>query len=261
MSYKAHAMLADALYQADAGHSNIDSVIEQAEKSVAPLDDLPDLKNVPLAYLALGQYYLTKGDVSAGRDAQAYRKSVRALERSISIFSASDSRYRNEHGSQLVALPAASPRYVDAFGLLSTAWLRLGENPRAFEAALKARSLDPDNPEVYRQLANVLLAEGRPEQAAEKLMEGAIATADPGLRGDLFNLYQKGADPNGCAIVAEGSGSAINPSCGTVHRDICAASAEIIKLRTQTGRRDLAAETANTAVKDFGCPAGQLRSP
>jgi tetratricopeptide (TPR) repeat protein len=257
--------LADALYQRDPGHSNIDSVIEEAEKSVAPLNGLPDLKNVPAAYLALGQYYLTKGDTSgdtsAGQKAQAYRRSVQALQRSISIFAASDRRYRNEHSApEAAALPPASPQYVDAFGLLSTAWLRLGENQRALEAAMGTLSLEPDSPEVYRQFANVLLAEGRPEQAAEKLMEGAIATADPGLRQDLFKLYQNGGDPKGCAIQTEASGSAINPACETVHRDICTASAEVIKLRTQTGRRDLADETRNTAVMDFGCPAAQLRS-
>lgn len=262
MSYKAHALLADALYQADAGHSNIDRVIEEAEKSMTPLDGLPDLNNVAAAYLEAGQYYLTKGDVSAGRDPQAYRKSVQALQRSIAIFEASDRRYRDEHSARgASALAAASPHYVDAYGLLSAAWLRLGENRRAFEAAIGARSLEPDNPEVYRQLATVLLADGHPEQAAEKLMEGAIATADPGLREDLFKLYQHGGDPKGCAILTEASGSAIDPSCETVHRDICTASAEIVKLRTQTGRRDLADETRNTAVMDFGCPAGQPGSP
>jgi protein O-mannosyl-transferase len=265
MSYKAHAMLADALYQRDPGHANIDIVIAEAEKSVAALNGLPDLQNVPTAYLALGQYYLMKGDTSGGTSAeektQAYRRSVQALQRSISIFAASDRRYRNEHSAAVAAaLPPASPQYVDAFGLLSTAWLRLGENPKALEAAVQTLSLEPDDPEVYRQFANVLLADGRPEQAAEKLMAGAIATADPGLRQDLFKLYQNGGDPKGCAIQTDALGSAINPACETVHHDICTASAEVIKLRTQTGRTDLADETRNTAVADFGCPVGQFGS-
>jgi tetratricopeptide (TPR) repeat protein len=256
MSYKAHALLADALYQADTGHSNIGRVIEEAEKSVAPLDALPDLENVPTAYLALGQYYLTQGDVSSGRDVPAYRRAVQAFQRSIAIYKASD----RQHGDPASSL-AVSSHYVDACGLLSTAWLRLGEDREAFDAAIWARSLDPDNPEVYRQIVNVLMAGGHPEQATEKLMEGAIATADPGLRADLLKLYKNGGDPKGCAILTDASGSAINPSCETVHRDICSASAEIIKLRTQTGRKDLADETRNTATTEFGCPAAELRSP
>jgi tetratricopeptide (TPR) repeat protein len=256
MSYKAHALLADALYQADTGHSNIVRVIEEGEKSVAPLAALPDLESVPTAYLALGQYYLTQGDVSSGHDVPAYRRAVQAFQRSIAIYKASDIPH-GDPGSSL----AASSHYVDACGLLSTAWLRLGENREAFDAAMWARSLDPDNPEVYRQIVNVLMAGGHPEQAAEKLMEGAIATADPGLRADLIKLYQNGGDPKGCAILTDASGSAINPSCETVHRDICTASAEIIKLRTQTGRKDLADETRDTAVTEFGCPAAGLRSP
>jgi protein O-mannosyl-transferase len=265
MSYKAHALLAGALYQAETGHSNIGRVIEEGEKSVAPLNTLPDSENVPTAYLALGQYYLTQGDVSAGRDPQAYRRSVRALQRSIAIFKASDRRYGEEYrasgASESTSFGAASVHYVDACGILSTVWLRLGENREAFDAAMWARSLDPDNPEVYRQIANVLLAGGHPEQAAEKLMAGAIATADPGLRADLLKLYQNGGDPKGCAILNDASASAIDPSCETVHRDICTASAEIIQLRTQTGRKDLADETRNTAVTEFGCPAAELRNP
>ncbi len=97
MSYKAHAQLADALYQTDTAHSNIGRVIEEAEKSVAPLDALPDLENVPTAYLALGQYYLTQGDISSGRDIPAYQKAVHAFQRSIAIYKASDRRYRDEH--------------------------------------------------------------------------------------------------------------------------------------------------------------------
>lgn len=254
MSYKGHAMLADALYRADSAHTNIDRVIEEAEKSLAPLDALPDLHNVPAAYLEAGQYYITKGDASGGRAPQAYRRSAQVLQRCVAIFEASDKRQSDS------AFAPASAQYIDAYGLLSTAWLRLGDNSRAFEAAMAARGLQPDNPEVYRQVATVLVAEGQPERAAEKLMEGAIATADPGLREDLFRLYQHGGDPKGCAILNGPSGSAINPSCETVHRDICTASAEVVKLRTQTGRRDLADETRNTAIVDFGCPAEQLGS-
>ncbi len=259
LSYKAHALLADALYRADATHGNIDRVVEEAEKSIAPLDPLPDFENVPAAYLAAGEYYLTKGDVSSGRDPEAYRKSVQALGRSIKIFEASDQRFRDEHSMAAdSAQAAANPQYLNAYGLLSTAWLRLGENRKALEAAFGARSLEPDNPETYRQIASVLIAGGHPEQAAENLMAGAIATADPGLRDDLFKLYRSGGDPKGCAVLAGPTGLAINPSCETVHHDICMASAEIIKLRTQVGRRDLAEETRNTAIADFGCSAEQL---
>ncbi len=251
-SYKAHAMLAAALYDTDSSRSNIDSVIDQAEASVKPLNKLPDSKNVPLAYLKLGEYYLAKGDLAPGQTEQTYGRSIQALERSVSLFESSENRYRREHAR---LTDPVSPQYISALGLLSTARLRIKDYSRALEAAMTARLLDPDNPEIYRQLATVLLAENRPEQAAEKLMEGAIATSDSGLRQELFKLYQNGGDPNGCAIRTEGASADIDPSCKTVHRDICIASAEIVKLRIQTGRKDLADETANTAAKEFGCQA------
>lgn len=258
MSYKAHAMMAASLYETDSSHSNIDSVINQAEASVKPLNELPDSRSVPLAYLKLGEYYLAKGDLSKRQTEQEYTRSIQALQKSVALFEFSERRYRREH---VQLTDAISPQYVNALGLLSTARLRIKDNAGALAAVIEAQRLEPDNTEVYRQLATVLLAENHPEQAAEKLMEGAIATADSELRQDLFKLYQNGGDPNGCAIRTEASGSEIDPSCKTVHHDICIASAEIVKLRLQTGRKDLADETRNTAINEFGCPAEQIRIP
>ena len=59
----------------------------------------------------------------------------------------------------------------------------------------------------------------------------------------------------------KGLSADIDPSCKTVHRDICIASRNCASCASQTGRKDLADETRNTAAKEFGCQAEELRSP
>jgi len=44
-SFKSHKLLAWAMHEADPGHANIDTVIEEAEKGLAPLRDLPDARS------------------------------------------------------------------------------------------------------------------------------------------------------------------------------------------------------------------------
>ena len=62
-SAKADNFMAQALFESDASHANIDRVIAEAEKALAILDPLPDLRNAPDAYLRAAGYYLAKGDL------------------------------------------------------------------------------------------------------------------------------------------------------------------------------------------------------
>ncbi len=65
-SYKGHSALAAALYDS---HAGIDSVIAEAEKSLAPLEHLPALQNYAPPYQQAGFYYLSKGDALLTHDA------------------------------------------------------------------------------------------------------------------------------------------------------------------------------------------------
>ncbi|MGH9144824.1 MAG: protein O-mannosyl-transferase TMTC1-related protein, partial [Vicinamibacterales bacterium] len=59
-SAKAHRALAEALYDTDPSHANIDRVIAEAERSVALLSPLPDRWNSYQSYRQAGAYYLDK---------------------------------------------------------------------------------------------------------------------------------------------------------------------------------------------------------
>jgi hypothetical protein len=67
-SFKAHKLMAGAFSAAHDSHANIDRVIEEADRSVAILDPVPDFRNNAPAFRAAAGYYLLKGDLQLPLD-------------------------------------------------------------------------------------------------------------------------------------------------------------------------------------------------
>ena len=257
-SYKGHTLLASALFDS---HADIDGVIAEAEKSLAPLQPLPDVRNYAPPYQQAGLYYLAKGDALLTRDAngrmvtpaaalRAYGRSRQVLVRCASIVEA-DNAQENKQAREGAAIKPV--RYADLYRLLSEAELRLGDVPRALDHAHYALELSPFSAPMYLQLADVLLHSGRAEESAVALMEGEIITSDPGLNGQLVQLYRAGLDPQGCAAVEKDGQVTLNPSCEAVHRHLCEGSAGAEQIYIQAGRADLAASTKDLAMQKLGC--------
>ncbi len=177
-SFKLHESLALSLFESDPAHSNIDRVIEENEKSLALLDSLPDARNRPQPYRSGGYYYLLKGDQLHDRgsvqDTSAYRKALQALLRSISIDQLGRAGYRSRASSALSNAPEGD---AQAYRLLSAVYLRLSDPAKALEAAIKARDLNPLEPQIYRQLSDAFLLQHRDEEAALAEMEGMTITS------------------------------------------------------------------------------------
>ncbi|MGB6943585.1 MAG: DUF1736 domain-containing protein [Bryobacteraceae bacterium] len=259
-SYKGHAALAAALYDS---HADIDSVIQEAEKSLAPLEHLPPSQNYAPPYQQAGFYYLSKGDALLTHDAegrmvtpvearQAYQKALQALERCDAMVQASNAHENAQARAR--GGPAIQPvRYADLYRLLSEVELRLGDTPRALDHAHYALDLSPFSAPMYLELADVLLHSGRAEESAVALMEGEIITNDPGLTNHMVQLYRGGLDPEGCAAVEKNGQWMLNPSCAIVHRDLCKGSAGVEQIYAQAGRADLAASTKELAVQRLRC--------
>jgi tetratricopeptide (TPR) repeat protein len=248
-SFKTHKMRANALLESDASHSNLNRVIDEANQSLAILDPLPADRDNADMYRRTGGYYFMQGDrlrihredgtyTGTPASVAAYRKALDLFERSASIQAAS--------GQQV-----QSAGYdADLKGQIAKLYLRLDEPQKAMEAAVEARALNPESADAYRIIAGLLVNAGRNEEAVVALTEGVLITHDDGLTQRLVGLYQTGLDPQGCAI---GAGGALNPSCATVRRHLCAASSEAVKLRTETNRPDLAEAMKHVAAHDYGC--------
>jgi tetratricopeptide (TPR) repeat protein len=199
-SFKVHRLLAQSLFEADPTHSNIDQVIAEQGRSAAVLDSLPPELSRPEVYRMAGYYYLVKGDQmrerGAGPNPPAYRSALVALERGIAIDRAARAKFRSRSGANSVGLAEGDSQ---AYLLLSLACMRLGEPDKAYEAAIKARTLDPLDPRVYQQLAAVLALQHREADAGiASAQQGAIIALRDGK-------WQEGADLSDHVLRSDGA--------------------------------------------------------
>jgi protein O-mannosyl-transferase len=164
-SFKLHRLLAASLFESDTGRSNIDQVIAEQEKSLALIDSLP-AKLSPLdAYRQAGYYYLVQGEHSPAQSAPAaYKRALQVLLRCLEIDQAARPSSLSGGDSQ-------------AYLLLSIAELRLENVGLAYDAVSKGRALDPLNPQMYRQLSDVLAHQRRNEEASVALLPANAITS------------------------------------------------------------------------------------
>ena len=259
-SFKTHYRLAEALYESDSGHAGIDGVVEEAEKSLAILNALPDDRNTPTVYRSAGRYYLAKADRLQGKGSDgkatltpasqaAYRRSAEVLERCLSILAA----------VRAGGVNPAPGEEADVRRMLADDYLNLSDLPRALASALVARRLDPLSPQAYWLLFDVFMSREQAFEAATMLVEGGVITGDPTMREELIRLYQMGLDERGCAIAA-GSG-ALNPACEIVHTQFCAAAADLNQLSVESRRIGVSAELNQIPVSGCSGSAAKLFSP
>jgi len=250
-SFKAHRGLAEALYEADPSHANMDRVVAEIEQAIAPLESLEPDRNDAKTFRLAGGYYLEYGDnlrpppnlrpqLPPPAAIRAYEQSVAALRRALTII---------ESRRSGAVVPAA-----DVYRVLSAAHGRLGQHGPAIDAATQARALDPFNVIGYQQSAAAFLSAERGDEAAVTLMIGVMVTEDRALRDELVDLYRQGLDPLGCALVNTRDGAAINPSCVTVRRHVCAATGEAVRIDTNAGRSAQAQRLRDSAARQFQCP-------
>jgi tetratricopeptide (TPR) repeat protein len=192
------------------------------------LSRLPDALSVSEPWTVAANCYLAEGNTLTGHRARAeYRTAVNLANRSIEITKAS----RLAYGYRQRAAEPIGPAAADSNRIIAAASLRLDQPDAALQSALKARAIEPNNPQTCRQIAEVYLGQQKAEEAAITLAEGAFATGSEELRGDLIRLYQQtDLDTRKCAVVAGPRGPALNPNCEIVHRDLCQATTRAHRL-------------------------------
>ena len=246
-SFKAHMMLARALYEADSRHASIDRAIEEGGRTIAVLDPLPDSRNTWSTYREVAGYYLVKGE--------GFERATQLLNRAISILEAlpPTSSPSIEAGEVVVPLDLA-----EAYRTLSGAWLRVPDTKKAYDAAIRARDLNPASSDGYRSVGNALHALGRNDEAITALMEGQMLTSDRSLSRDIVLLYQTQPDP-GCAVTDGPNGPEPNPTCPIVRTHICLAVAEAMRVQLRLHRQREATLMMMRSVQNYGCALDPLQ--
>ena len=155
-SFKVHRFLAVAMFAADPTRANIDRVLEEIDRSLAIVDSLPDLQNVPETYYFAGAAYLVKGErlqtAGAAGAERDYRRAHEFLERCIRINEAQEQQVNQAYEQRRAArsgkpAPAVVGRTkLDAYRLLADANQRLGDMDGALRAGYEAQRVAPQDP-------------------------------------------------------------------------------------------------------------------
>jgi hypothetical protein len=268
-SFASHESLATEMYVADPTHSNIDAVLDEADRSLAILDPLPDFLNHADVYANAADYYERKADTlsQTGPDgkilmteagAQADRKALQILMRGVSIDRAADDESRRKEMAR--GKPESEIPHVGSlllYQVLSLTYIRMGEYQKAYDTALYARLLAPFQPETYLLMANALFPLNRTEEGGRALMDSYLIAQNPAVLSSLQQFFRSGFDPSGCAIAEGTAGPYLNTSCAPVHKIICEATADLNHAYIEAHRPDLADQTKT--LEQFGCTADSVK--
>ncbi len=276
-SYKLHKQMATLLFGSERTPENIRRGEEEAQKSVALLDSLPDIQNTAEPYCLAGEYHFLEGELqnegesqnaassgslalSSARGVEEYRRGIGLVQRCAEIDKAIHEAYlKNLEISSPGGVTGKSAPNGDSqpYLMLSAAYVRLDDVDRATTAAREALRLHPRSAAGFRQVANVFMLQNRREDAAIALTEGMLLMSDPGLMENLAMLYK---DSSNCKVVQTATGPAIDPLCAPIRQNVCARSAEVTKTLLEAGREDLAERRMNV-LRNYGCPASVQGPP
>ena len=269
-SFKMHRILAMEMFAAGLTPGTIDGILAEAERSTGLIESVPDAISDPdswrvagISWLAKGDLQRTPADLDRGTPAPpevmaAYQKGRERLARAAAIDGAVHAAYKKKLEARRAAgypVPPYEEGNAEVHQLLSLAYMRTGEVPKAVEEARLALSMHPAGAEAFRQIFYALATGGYLEEAAVALFEGVFVTSQASLMPDLVNLY-KNLDKDGCAVMNSPNGPVVNPACPIVHKDMCAAGAEVLKTERAAERMDLAVRQEEI-MRNSGCELGR----
>jgi tetratricopeptide (TPR) repeat protein len=258
-SFKTHLNVATSI--SGLTQEDWDTGIRAAERALAILDPLPDLKNVGRAYrdaaglcrqagerLAQGA---PAGTVTNGTKPEFwYRKALAALQRSERIELALDENYRQQNAR--IGKPGLTELPSKLYLEMGRVYMRLKDVGQALSALERGRALEAA-PDLLEELAEAYRQAGDPHNAALALDEAYTVDSNrPRVLPRLIEMYRL-ADPTGCAVTGDASAAALNPDCPMVHSDICAASRNIAGTYVRRGQALEASAVRKRAIEYLGC--------
>jgi tetratricopeptide (TPR) repeat protein len=263
-SFKTHDALGSDLFESDRSLAGIDSAIDEAQKSIAIVDPVPDAQNSARPFTNAGIYYERRGAQLTHQNLQSkntqpmqsYQMALQLLLRARSIDTLSGDRYiAGEKARGKLDSGIAPQGLPQLYKELVLTYLRLGDTQNAYSAAVQARLLDPDNAD-YGLLSAILSASNRKDEAAIALIEGFMVTRNGDLMAQLHGIYAGGLDSKGCGFVETTGGPRLNYSCEVVHSEICKASSELGDIYRKNQRPETVFNIERRATEEFRCPHG-----
>jgi tetratricopeptide (TPR) repeat protein len=255
-SFKTHVSLGIALSLA--GPAYLDRSVHEAGLSLEILRNLPDDLNNSVGYQQAALCFRAKGDSLPDGGQYWYEKARDALLRGLQI-----DHVAQEH-ARVLNLEEGKGRYlggqVRLYLELGRVYLLLKQPKLALDILAQGRAINP-KPEFAEEMSQSYRQMGDKDGTAIALMEGLVLKPEATeLAGTLVKVYQE-FHPGSCAVGKTAGGSSIDLACPLVHDHLCAASRNVALDYRSHARPKRAAETANTAIAEFGCPASLFAAP
>jgi tetratricopeptide (TPR) repeat protein len=255
-SFKTH--LTAAHDELESPKPNLDFAIAHARRSVEIVSTLSDADSTCRPHQCLGEAWRRKGDsLPDGPERQSYyQKALDVLLKGEKIDQVAKERISAAnlaHGLRVMSV-GWEPLYLE----LGRVYLRLNQPDKAVEALRYGCSIKPHG-EFYDELSRAYRLKGDNRQAEIALLEGLVN--DPSVTlfaSELVALYTK-AEPQSCAVRRGPAGASLDLSCPLVHEELCAAARNATFMYSNSGRRDQAIVTAQTAVREMGCPVSTFK--
>jgi len=234
-------------------------VLDEAQRSLAILEPLPEDRNSAFAYRNAAVLYRVYGDYLRGDDpagsAQWYSQSLATLLRSERMEGILDQRYqainRPRGVLQATYLPAAVYRELGA------TFLRLNQVKQAIQALDFGRNVESD-PDLLEELAVAYSRMGDLRRAAQSLVEAlAVDSQRSTIVEKLLPIY-KLIDPSGCPVQKDSGGESLNIACPVVHADLCTSSRNVARNYVRHNQAADAAAIRRVAIQDLGCAASAV---
>ena len=261
-SFKLHRETAALIYGEERTPENIRRGKEEAEKSVALIDALPDAQSTAEPFCLAGAYDFLEAELEErgklGGRVGGWNCGIRKRVSRVR----NDARRSIKRSTQRISRQASPRRMIAPEGdpqpylMLSSVYARLNNPDKAVAAAHQALRLYPRSAAGYLQVANIFMSRNLRNDAATALTEGLLLTSGNGLADALATLYK---DAGGtCGVMETATGRMMNPRCVPFRERVCALSVEVLKARVEMSRRDLAEEQRQEFVEAYGCPAAPL---
>jgi tetratricopeptide (TPR) repeat protein len=234
-SFKAHANLAEAAV------ANRGLALRQAERAIAIIDFVPEVRSSPAPFSAAARGYRLEGDALPSPEGkeERYRRALSLLLRARRIATATGGAGRRESANEEVDVE------------LGRVYKRLSQPERAREVLENARHAAPGE-SVCAELAAYYVERGELDAAAVAYMEALSFGTDPTRIGaKLVELYER-MDAAGCSV----ANGALNVACPLVHGHLCRAVRNLEQLNRNLGNLPAAERLRTQAEQSFACPIG-----
>jgi len=265
-SFKTHLARINVFYRRGLNLFSLEECIEEAQKAVAIVANLPPEQSTAQPLATLGSLYQLKGDTLTAQQVallsamdpsmtgtfespqQWYDKALEAFAQAREL----DGLLRKSDRQR--ALAQGIPKERIRFRGSSFLYYHLGDTyrrERRFKEALEAfrllSAIAPTDAAVYEDIAQVQRAMGSWEDAIVTLWQALSLRPSEADEADLVGAYLK-LDASGCAVV----NGKPNQGCPSVRAQMCRAQMELVARLAESGLPEESARLRHTA-EALGC--------